>query len=320
MKSIYLILPMFLLLSSCVSKKKFDDINSRLLDMEDAKADLEELVDKKNNALDSLTDIIQVQEQKLDSLADQNKKLEDDLANKQKAFENLRSSYDALEKQSSKSLAANSRQNRELLAELEEKRKMLNEKRSRLSGLQKDLNKREERIRRLEQRIVQKEQQMDQLKQNLQKALVDFEGKGLEVEQRIGNVYVSMENKLLFGSGSWNVGSQGKKAIQELSKVLANNPDINVLIEGHTDNVPYQGNAQIEGNWDLSTKRATEVLKLILKSSNINAKRLTAAGRSKFLPIASNDSKSGRAKNRRIEVVLSPKLSSINEVLKNIDE
>lgn len=319
MKSIYLILPMFLLLSSCVSKKKFDDINSRLLDMEDAKADLEELVDKKNNALDSLTDIIQVQEQKLDSLADQNKKLEDDLANKQKAFENLRSSYDALEKQSSASLAANSRQNRELLAELEEKRKMLNEKQSRLSGLQKDLNKREERIRRLEQRIVQKEQQMDQLKQNLQKALVDFEGKGLEVEQRNGNVYVSMENKLLFGSGSWNVGSQGKKAIQELSKVLANNPDINVLIEGHTDNVPYNGNEMIENNWDLSTKRATEVLKLILSSSSIDAQRLTAAGRGKFMPVASNETEAGRAKNRRIEVVLSPKLSNLSEMIDNME-
>ena len=319
MKSIYLILPIFLLLSSCVSKKKFDDINSRLLDMENAKADLEELVDKKNNALDSLTDIIKVQEQKLDSLADQNKKLEDDLANKQKAFENLRSSYDALEKQSSKSLAANSRQNRELLAELEEKRKMLNEKQSRLSGLQKDLNKREERIRRLEQRIVQKEQQMDQLKQNLQKALVDFEGKGLEVEQRNGNVYVSMENKLLFGSGSWNVGSQGKKAIQELSKVLANNPDINVLIEGHTDNVPYKGNEMIEDNWDLSTKRATEVLKLILSSSSIDAQRLTAAGRGKFMPVASNETEAGRAKNRRIEVVLSPKLSNLSEMIDNME-
>lgn len=319
MKSIYLILPMFLLLSSCVSKKKFDDINSRLLDMENAKADLEELVDKKNHALDSLTDIIQVQEQKLDSLADQNTTLQDDLVSKQKAFENLKSSYDALEKQSSASLAANSKQNRELLAELEEKREMLNEKQSRLSGLQKDLNKREERIRRLEERIAQKEQQMDQLKQNLQKALVDFEGKGLEVEQRNGNVYVSMENKLLFGSGSWNVGSQGKKAIQELSKVLANNPDINVLIEGHTDNVPYKGNEMIEDNWDLSTKRATEVLKLILSSSSIDAQGLTAAGRGEHMPVASNDTKAGRAKNRRIEVVLSPKLSNLNEMINNME-
>lgn len=319
MKSIYLILPMFLLLSSCVSKKKFDDINSRLLDMENAKANLEELVDKKNHALDSLTDIIQVQEQKLDSLADQNTTLQDDLVSKQKAFENLKSSYNALEKQSSSSLAANSKQNRELLAELEEKREMLNEKQSRLSGLQKDLNKREERIRRLEERIAQKEQQMNQLKQNLQKALVDFEGKGLEVEQRNGNVYVSMENKLLFGSGSWNVGSQGKKAIQELSKVLANNPDINVLIEGHTDNVPYNGNEMIEDNWDLSTKRATEVLKLILSSSSIDAQRLTAAGRGEHMPVASNDTKAGRAKNRRIEVVLSPKLSNLNEMINNME-
>jgi chemotaxis protein MotB len=153
----------------------------------------------------------------------------------------------------------------------------------------------------------------------LQKALVDFEGKGLEVEQRNGNVYVSMENKLLFGSGSWKVGSQGKKAIQELSKVLASNSDINVLIEGHTDNVPYQGNPQIEGNWDLSTKRATEVLKLILSSSSIDAQRLTAAGRGKFMPVASNETEAGRAKNRRIEVVLSPKLSNLSEMINNME-
>jgi len=319
MKSIYLIVPIFILMSSCVSKKKFDDINSRLLDMENAKADLEALVNKKNDALDSLTDIIRLQEQKLDSLTDQNTELQDDLANKQKAFENLKSSYDALEKQSSASLAANSKQNRKLLAKLEEKREMLNEKQSRLSGLQKDLNKREQRIRRLEQRIAEKEQQMDQLKQNLQKALIDFQGKGLEVEQRNGNVYVSMENKLLFGSGSWNVGSQGKKAIQELSKVLANNPDINVLIEGHTDNVPYNGNEMIEDNWDLSTKRATEVLKLILSSSSIDAERLTAAGRGKFMPVASNETGTGRAKNRRIEVVLSPKLSNLSEMINTME-
>jgi len=320
MKKINVILLSVIILSGCVSKKKFDDLNSRFKDVENAKSNLENLVDQKNNTIDSLSQLIKKQDEQIEKLETEKEQVSRELADKQKAFENLKSSYDALEKQSSKTLAENSKQNRKLLTQLEEKQKALNEKQSRLNELQKDLEQREKRIQGLEDRIAQKEQQMNQLKTNLQKALVDFEGKGLQVEQRNGNVYVSMENKLLFESGSWKVGSQGKKAIQELSKVLADNKDINVLIEGHTDNVPYQGDAKIEDNWDLSTKRATEVLKLILESSNINAKRLTAAGRSKFLPVASNDSKSGRAKNRRIEVVLSPKLSSINEVLKSIDE
>ena len=320
MRKIHLIIMSIILFSSCVSKKKFDDLNSRFKDLEYTNSNLENLVDKKNNTIDSLSQLIKDQEKQIGQLEKEKEEIGRDLVDKQKAFENLKSSYDALEKQSSSSLAANSKQNRKLLTQLEDKQKTLNEKQSRLNKLQKDLDQREQRIRSLEDRIAKKEQQMNQLKTNLQKALVDFQGKGLQVEKRNGNVYVSMENKLLFESGSWKVGSQGKRAIQELSKVLADNKDINVLIEGHTDNVPYQGDVKIEDNWDLSTKRATEVLKLILKSSNIKAKRLTAAGRSKFLPVASNDSKTGRAKNRRIEVVLSPKLSSINEVLKSIDE
>ena len=319
MRKIHLVLLLLILFSSCVSKKKFDDLNSRFKDIDNAKANLENLVDQKNSTIDSLSGLIKEQNKQIDQLKGQKKKIGQELIDKQKAFENLKSSYDALEKQSSSSLAENSRQNRKLLAQLEQKQEKLNKKQNRLNDLQKDLEQRGKRIKGLEDRIAQKEEQMNQLKTNLQKALVDFEGKGLEVEQRDGNVYVSVENKLLFESGSWTVGNQGKNAIQELSKVLANNPDINVLIEGHTDNVPYKGDAKIEDNWDLSTKRATEVLKLILESSDINARRLTAAGRSKFLPVSTNDSKAGRAKNRRIEVVLSPKLSSLNDVIKNID-
>jgi len=320
MKKIYVLLLSLFILSGCVSKKKFDDLNSRFKDFKQAKSNLENLVNQKSNTIDSLSKLIKQKNKKINQLNKNKEDLSRNLAEKQKALESLKSSYDALENQSSKTIAENSKQNRKLLAQLEAKQQALNEKQNRLNKLQKDLSLREKRIQSLENRILKKEQQMNQLKTNLQKALVDFEGKGLQVEQRNGNVYVSMENKLLFESGSWEVGSQGKKAIQELANVLADNKDINVLIEGHTDNVPYQGDEKIEDNWDLSTKRATEVLKLILKSSSVDAKRLSAAGRSKFLPVASNDLKKGRAKNRRIEVVLSPKLSSINQVLNSINK
>jgi chemotaxis protein MotB len=122
-----------------------------------------------------------------------------------------------------------------------------------------------------------------------------------------------MENKLLFGSGSWAVGSQGKSAIIELAKVLRQNQDIEVLIEGHTDNVPYHGNT-VEDNWDLSTKRATAIVR-ILVNNQVSPKRVTAAGRGEFLPIESNNTTQGKTKNRRIEVILAPNLDAINNLL-----
>jgi chemotaxis protein MotB len=167
----------------------------------------------------------------------------------------------------------------------------------------------------LEGLIAEKEQKMQNLKDNLSRALTNFEGQGLSVEMRDGKVYVSMENKLLFDSGSWSVGSEGRKAVNELGKVLAQNPDIAVLIEGHTDNVPYGGNGPLNDNWDLSTKRATEVLKLLLKNNDINPQNLTAAGKGEFAPLTSNSTADGKSKNRRIEVVLTPKLDEISRLL-----
>jgi len=238
-----------------------------------------------------------------------------DLDRTKSALENLEKSYNALEQNSSRALAENSEQNRDLLRQLEEKEKTLAAEQSRLEQLQKDLQARSKRVGELEALIAEKEQKMQNLKDNLSKALTNFEGQGLSVEMRDGKVYVSMENKLLFDSGSWSVGSEGKKAVKELGKVLAQNPDIAVLIEGHTDNVPYGGNGPLKDNWDLSTKRATEVLKLLLKNNAIDPQNLTAAGKGEFAPLASNSTADGKSKNRRIEVVLTPKLDEISKLL-----
>jgi chemotaxis protein MotB len=127
-----------------------------------------------------------------------------------------------------------------------------------------------------------------------------------------------MENKLLFESGSWAVGVEGKKAVKQLGSVLADNPDINVLIEGHTDNVPYSGNGTLKGNWDLSTKRATAIVEILRENESINPENLTAAGRGEYAPIATNDTAEGRAKNRRIEVILTPKLDEITKLLNDM--
>ena len=181
-----------------------------------------------------------------------------------------------------------------------------------------ELESRSQRVAELENVIASKDAAMHKLKDAISKALTNFEGKGLTVEQRNGKVYISMENKLLFESGSWYVGAQGKQAVKQLGSVLAENPEISVLIEGHTDNVPYKGNAQLSGNWDLSAKRATAIVNILRENDAINPENLTAAGRGEFAPIAANDTAEGKAKNRRIEVILTPKLDEISKLLNEI--
>jgi len=242
-------------------------------------------------------------------------KLQNDYNASKANYDALKSSYDALEANSSASIAANSKKNKELLAQLEAKEQALAAENSRLEKLKKELEDRSNRVAELESVIASKDAAMRALKDAISRALTDFEGKGLTVEQRGGKVYVSMENKLLFDSGSWAVGTQGRRAVQQLGNVLGENPDIAVLIEGHTDNVPYQGSGQLSGNWDLSTKRATAIVNILRENASINPENLTAAGRGEYAPIATNSTPEGRSKNRRIEVILTPKLDELSRLL-----
>ncbi|MDX1720689.1 MAG: flagellar motor protein MotB, partial [Salegentibacter mishustinae] len=232
-----------------------------------------------------------------------------------KNYATLKDSYDALEENSSAAISENSRQNRQLLAELEEKEQALVKEQARLDKLQRDLDARSRRVNELEELIAAKDAKMNALKEAISKALTNFEGKGLTVEQRDGKVYVSMENKLLFSSGSWAVNAEGRQAVKQLGQVLAENPDIAVLIEGHTDNVPYGGSGPLNDNWDLSTKRATSIVQILKENNNIDPQNLTAAGRGEYAPIATNETAEGRAKNRRIEVILTPKLDEVTKLL-----
>lgn len=187
----------------------------------------------------------------------------------------------------------------------------------RLNKLKKELDGKSSRVAELENMLEAQNKNLRKLKDALSKALFEFEGKGLTVEQKNGKVYVSMENKLLFPSGSWAVSTSGRDAVEQLGSVLAQNPDIAILIEGHTDTDKIVGNlgGGITNNWDLSTKRATAIVNILEENSHIDKKNLTAAGRSEFSPIATNSSNEGKAKNRRIEVILTPKLDEISKML-----
>lgn len=210
--------------------------------------------------------------------------------------------------------------NRELLAQLEAKEKALAAERTRLDKLNKDLKDRSDRVNELESMIAAKEAAMNKLKETLSKSLKAFEGKGLTVQQKDGKVYVSMENKLLFESGSWLVGTEGKKAVDLVGKVLGDNPDISVLIEGHTDNDKITGTigGGVENNWDLSTKRATAIVNILTSNPLVRKENLTAAGRGEYSPLMSNETAEGKAKNRRIEIILTPKLDEITKMLNDI--
>ena len=305
-------------ITSCVSPKVYKDLEGKYATLKKVNRQLsdknETLLNAKNKAEKELAQL----QKDYDKTVAMRDKLQSDYNALKSSHDNLTASYDALEKNSSEAIAENIQKNRELLAQLEAKEQALATENARLKKLEKDLKNRSEQVAELENLIAAKDAAMTALKNAISKALTDFEGKGLTIEQRNGKVYVSMENKLLFKSGSWAVGSQGRKAVQQLGKVLGDNPDIGVLIEGHTDNVPYKGNAQLSGNWDLSTKRATAIVNILRENTAINPENLTAAGRGEFAPIATNETAEGKAKNRRIEVILTPKLDEITKLLNDM--
>jgi chemotaxis protein MotB len=155
----------------------------------------------------------------------------------------------------------------------------------------------------------------EDLKNKVSEALLGFENDGLTVSMKDGKVYVSLDEQLLFRSGSWEIDQKGRSALQNLAGVLERNPDIQISIEGHTDDVPYRGSGQLVDNWDLSVKRATTVVRVLLSGSNIDPKRLTASGRSEYVPIDPANTATARQKNRRTEVVLTPDLSSLYDII-----
>lgn len=312
-KKVIFSLVIVFVLQSCVSKKVYQELETKFNKLRTSNTELikekDDLVAAKKNLEAELTTL----KSDFENLNVEKQNLSQELLALQTKFKNLDESYKVLSAQSSQKLAEQSEKNQQLLAQLEEKEQKLGEESLRLENLQNELNARSTQIEELQALIDAKESQMQKLKTAISNALHNFEGNGLTVEQKNGKIYVSMENKLLFNSGSWAVGTEGKKAVEQLANVLSENPDINVLIEGHTDNVPYNGTTLID-NWDLSVKRATAIVR-ILKSKDVNPMQITAAGRSEFLPVGSNETKEGKAKNRRIEIILAPNLDEISKLL-----
>lgn len=189
----------------------------------------------------------------------------------------------------------------------------LQAKQAELEAKEELLKNREERLKMLEEIVRKQDELMNALTNRVKDALTGFDSDELSVEMRDGKVYVSMSDKLLFKSGSDKVEPKGQEALVKIAEVMIKNQDINLAIEGHTDSIPIKMNC-FDDNWDLSVARATSVVR-ILTDNRVDPKRLTASGKGEFSPRADNSTKEGRAKNRRTEVVLSPKLNELMELL-----
>ncbi len=176
------------------------------------------------------------------------------------------------------------------------------------------LQEREQRLKEMEAIVAKQDSITNALNTIVKNALLGFKADELSVEMKNGKVYVSMTDKLLFKSGSAAVEDKGKQAIKKLAEVLNKDNDIDIAIEGHTDNVPIKTNLY-KDNWDLSVARATTIVRMLNEEYSVNPKRLTASGKGEYFPVASNEDPEGRAKNRRTEIILSPKLDELFKML-----
>ena len=285
-------------LSSCVSNRVFNNLESRY-------AQLKDNYNRQSKTIETLKEELKELDEKFKAEEEALSAIQDSLRVKNQNLEKLQASLELLKENSESALKARITDNEELMEKIADR--------------ENELADRIARVDELEGLIARQKKAMVDLKEKLSDALLNFEDKGLRVEARDGKVYVSMENKLLFKSGSWAIEPEGQLAISSLGKVLADNPDISILIEGHTDNIPYNGRGSLKGNWDLSTKRATSIVNTLLKNIEILPQNLTAAGRGEYLPIATNSTREGRATNRRIEVILSPQLDEITQIINTLD-
>jgi chemotaxis protein MotB len=192
----------------------------------------------------------------------------------------------------------------------------LADKEKSINDLQLNLKQKETRVNELQAVLNSKDSAVNALKNSLTKALLGYKDQGLSIAVKNGKVYVSMDEKLLFASGSIVVDKKGKEALLEFAKAINSQVDVGIMIEGHTDNVPIKA-GQIKDNWDLSVLRATSIVRFLTEDGKIDPTRIIASGRGEFLPVAENKSAENRAKNRRTEIILTPKLNELFEILGN---
>ena len=325
MKRIFLItLSLTILSSSCISKLKYVECENNLNNCQEKTKKLEADnldLQTKNTELESKYQEVEKKITKLESeivsLQRLNKELKTIQETTQKNYEDLLTAYKSLSAGNKKEAELILKNLQELQLTLEQKEKELAELSKTLEKKSSDLKEQQKQLSELQTILDKKDQDIENLKNKIKQALQGFEGSGLSVYEKNGKIYVSMEEQLLFSTGSFTIGEHGKEALKKVAAVLEADNTINVMVEGHTDNVPYapSSSAQIKDNWDLSVMRATSVIKTLLSYGNIDPKRLTACGRGEYVPLDEANTKEAHAKNRRTEIILTPKLDELFEIL-----
>lgn len=225
--------------------------------------------------------------------------------------------YGKLEENYNKLLNSSAKESASLNKNLQNVSRDLEAKQAEANRLAEDLKRREARVAELEKVLADKDKAVRDLKNKVSNALLNFKEKDLTVNVKNGKVYVSLSEQLLFKSGKWDVDPKGIEAIRKLAGVLKDNNDINVMVEGHTDDVPLVGSQScLKDNWDLSVLRATAIVKE-LTGAGVSGTKLTAAGHGEFLPLAQGKTPDVRQKNRRTEIILTPKLDELFQILGN---
>ncbi len=309
---------LILLFTACVPAKKYNDL------VEKEKLCSEELNKFKTSALDYEGKAKDLQS-KYELLTAQVEGLKADTSELGHKYRTLYAKYDkvaqineTLELNYDKLRLTGAKESATLHSELQAKQIELQKKEDELLKLEKDLiakqhllTEREQRVNELEKIIRDQEAATNALKEKVKNALKGFENKGLTVEEKNGKIYVSLEAKLLFGSGSTLVEENGKVALIDLEKVLETEKELEIIVEGHTDTDKMAGTKHPKNNWELSVLRSTSVIEIMLSNSNIDPQQLMAAGRSEFMPVDIND----KAKNRRIEIIISPNLNELYDLI-----
>ncbi|MFZ1687694.1 MAG: OmpA family protein [Flavobacteriales bacterium] len=298
--------------AACVPARQYEELKSRNAAMQqESEANL-----AKATAADAKAIELQAE---LDDRKSRSDRLQNDTTVLGTSLRTMTGQYDRINKLNNELLekynlllAGDRSENRKLLTDLEATRLNLQNKEDSLARKQALLAEREAALSALQAEIAKKDEAMKNLKDRVSKALTGFEGKGLTVTQKDGKIYVNLENKLLFATGSTAVEAKGKEALVSLAKAIENEKELNVMVEGHTDTDKVMGSGGgYKDNWDLSVLRATSVVRILQENSKVDPLRITAAGRGEFIPVDPAD----KAKNRRIEVILAPDLKELYKLV-----
>lgn len=307
-----------ILAASCVPAKKYNDLVER------ERVCSEELASYKSRSLKfeeeavTLSDRVTVLSEVIQALQADTNRIGHEYRTLNAKYEHLTQLIETLETNYDKLRLAGARDIAQLQAELETKRIELVAKEARLNALEAELlrkeaalKEREARVNELEAMLRNRDEAMQQLKSRVTIALDKFKDKGLNVEVRDGKIYVSLEARLLFASGSIVVEPEGKSALIDLAQVLETEKDLEIIVEGHTDTDKLASANHPRNNWELSVLRSTSVIAIMLDNSQMIPAQIMAGGRSEFMPVDPND----KAKNRRIEIIISPNLNELYELI-----